>query len=156
MMGQIFSISMVAGCLINLTCYTLVWLRIRQSPFGSQASRGRDSVPHKTRRSARVMLIFVLAYFAQNWSVVIYYTWGFFGYPPLALVYLVVTFVNMGGVFNMFAYTVLRRWYNIIDVSSDSMGSTRTTRKDNSTEGRRTKDNSTEVQRNQLAWTTEP
>ena len=72
------------------------------------AAGGGTSKYHK---SANIMIIFVATYFFQNWPAMIYYIWAYFVDPPIALVVLLVVLVNMGGLFNAVAYTLIRRKY---------------------------------------------
>ena len=90
--------------------YFIIWMKMRAS--GPAPSTEVDMErKRKYHRSARVMLLFVVAYILQWWTWVVNAIWAKVGEPEAWIVVLVVFFCNMGGVFNGFVYTVMRRKY---------------------------------------------
>ena len=92
----------------SASSYLIIWTRIKSS---------LNCIPntHRKRkytRSARVMLLIVLSYLLQWWPLVVLAVWIYLGGSPIPrIMILVVLFCNLGGVFNGFAYTLMRRNY---------------------------------------------
>ena len=63
----------------------------------------------KYARSARTMMLFVAVYIFQWWSYVVYATWLLAEEPHLFIMVCAVTFSNMGGLFNLITYILMRR-----------------------------------------------
>ena len=68
-----------------------------------------DSGDRRRRNAARLMFIFVVIYVLQWWSPVVYDVWAMVAEPPDQFLVVCVFFVNLGGVYNCFAYTLIRR-----------------------------------------------
>ena len=91
-----------------LVCYLLVWGKIRQVTRAARALGGRTGQSSNTK-TARVMMLFVVAYMAQWSFFVVYSIWSLIDLPNLASIIAVVILCNMGGLFNFLAYTFIRR-----------------------------------------------
>ena len=107
--GNVFSICVVFTFMTCIVCYTLVWLKVRRV---STAAGSWDTQQKKFSNMARVMTLFVLAYIGQWWPYVLQAAWGLFATPPMATIVLSVLIINLGGVYNCLAYTVIRYMYS--------------------------------------------
>ncbi|CAH1797883.1 unnamed protein product [Owenia fusiformis] len=107
---SVISIAMIFTTLFNLACYAsvvfTVWRITRR-----MADFNDDEAAKKNQciKTAKTLVIFVIAYFGQWWAYVFYSFWAFKELPPLWLTLLTATFSNMGGVFNFFAYSSFRK-----------------------------------------------
>ena len=75
------------------------------------ADKDVQAAEHSRRylKTARIMMLFVVAYIGQWWTLVAYGIWTLFGQQPhIAIVTMDVFFPNLGGVWNFLAYTFLR------------------------------------------------
>ena len=112
--GTLISICTLMVFMIDTVCYACVFFKLRRAAATAQASTGGSRGSTKYHRSARVMVVFVGAYFIQNWPAMIYYIWAYLQSPPMVLIVVLVIFVNMGGLFNAFAYTFVRKRYQSV------------------------------------------
>lgn len=63
-----------------------------------------------SHRAARVMSLFVAAFFIQWWSMVVYGIWDLAaGTVPQPVVHCVTTFTNIGGILNLGVFLLVRR-----------------------------------------------
>jgi len=95
--------------LLNLTCYFGVFMKMRAVQLkisGGHATSGESTKNHKV---ARIMMIFVFVYILQYWAFCVYSVWLVVSEPSIVILLAAVFFTNLGGVFNMLAYTLLRR-----------------------------------------------
>ena len=76
-----------------------------------QAIGHAQSIKRTEGKTSLFMMAIVIAYFAQWWPFSIYQAWYIVEQPPIILVQCIVIFCNLGGVFNFFAYTFIRRRY---------------------------------------------
>ncbi len=125
LVNNIMAGSMVASFFTILGCYAAVWFTIRrqtklQTSAGSEAARKVA----KYHRIARIMMIFVVAYVAQWWPLIVSAVWGLFTgtVAHVVVLWAAVFFCNMGGVFNCVAYTVIRRRYQRVQDQSTTAG----------------------------------
>ena len=77
--------------------------------FLQTAKRASKEGSSKYNQSARAMLLFVAMYPFQWWAYVVYSCWMLAEDPPLISIIFTVSFSNMGGVFNLITYILLRR-----------------------------------------------
>ena len=107
LVAYVQSIIMVVTMFVNGISYGLVWVKIKQVTKNTQSvgatTRGNNS------RAASVMMKFVAAYIFQWCSNVIYFFWSSVEIPPFAAAHFVVFTCNMGGLFNLIAYTSGRK-----------------------------------------------
>ena len=68
--------------------------------------RSRDS---KYTRSARTMTLFVASYLFQWWSFLIYACWLLAATPWIGVMVGSVCFSNLGGVYNLVTYVIMKR-----------------------------------------------
>ncbi len=118
---NIYSGAMFATAFLDVFFYMCVWLKIQSTSkalssatgsttFRSQGGKMVSASDQKAyNKTANILTLFVLAYFAQWWPFMLYGVWSYFGPPPVMIVQLIVIFCTMGGVFNFFAYTFVRR-----------------------------------------------
>ena len=96
--------------------YAAVWIKIYQTTQLLQ-DVGHSTAQNNVRvqRTAKSMTLFVFSYMVQ-WSPYITYSiWSYFSLPPLEVLVLTVIFLNMGGVHNACAYTIMRKFYDTKD-----------------------------------------
>jgi len=108
-LNTVISFIFVFTFLVNVLCYLGIFLKMRsiqRKVSGGHATTG-ESI--KNLRVARIMMIFVLVYLLQFWAYLVYSMWLVFAEPSIAILWGTVFFTNLGGVLNMFAYTLLRR-----------------------------------------------
>jgi len=55
------------------------------------------------------MMIIVAAFILQWWTSTLFNIWGIFSSPPPPVLILPVIFINLGGIYNGIAYTLIRR-----------------------------------------------
>ena len=119
-MNYIISITLLSFFGFNSIIYLLVGRKLRKAAvtLNDIAVNAQIQI-EKYNRSAKVMLLFVLAFLAQWVCVMAFYIWALLAMPPLAMVVLVVIFANLGGVFNFIAYTWLKRKFvNVVGTAS--------------------------------------
>ncbi len=93
---------------VCVNSYTAVWFKVRKvsKSAGSWTTRQKKCV-----QKARVMAVFVVAYFAQWLPGFIVNIWALFARLHVSIGLITVIFVNIGGFFNFVAYTVIRKKY---------------------------------------------
>ena len=75
----------------------------------------------KLHKTAKIMTLFVAMYGLQWGFYLIYSLWHIIGTPHISIVFTNTIFVNLGGVFNYFAYTYMRIKYIHKDKKSKSV-----------------------------------
>ena len=96
--------------------YIVVGIKLRM--HASNLSANNPQNIQKYNRTAKVMMMYMLAYFAQYAFAIVFNIWSLFAMPPIAMVILIVVFSNMGGFFNFVAYTWARKRYlNVVEPS---------------------------------------
>src|SRR6218665_515255 len=55
------------------------------------------------------MLVFVGVFILQWWSFTLYNIWALVTTPPAPVLVIAVIFINLGGIYNAIAYTIIRR-----------------------------------------------
>ena len=116
----------LALMILMAVSYGAIWLKIRSGTKKVAASSGNQKIA-KYNKSAKVMTIFVFAYFVQYWPVLVQGFWVLA--TPLLPVWLIVAMVlisNMGGLFNLTTYTVIRKRFTTTGKTDDE-GTTATT-----------------------------
>ena len=95
---------------LNAALYIITWYTIRKS-----ANRIRDVVGDNAQSirachdSAKIMTSFVLAYLVQWWGLAVYGIAEYFGHSNTSIYILVVTFSNLGGLFNGMVFVLTRK-----------------------------------------------
>lgn len=118
--GPIFATAygmiLVTVFVLNAVFYGAVYYKIRKVAKSNVSSEGEQN--NKYHKSARLMLMFVAVYMFQWWTLVTQALWSFAGAPSVDFIILSVVVINLGGVYNAFVYTVIRKKY--ITVGSDN------------------------------------
>ena len=83
--------------------YGSIWVTI------SRTSKLMGSDINRYQNSAKVMMVFVIVFILQWWSLALFNIWSLITPPPAVLLVLPVALINLGGVYNCIAYTVIRR-----------------------------------------------
>ena len=95
--------------IINVLSYVGIWWKLRMVSKSSALSSA------KYQRTARIMVLFIVVFFAQWWGFALYIAWQqFTPFPPLEVLMLLLWFTNFGGVFNAVAFTFVRRRYKAV------------------------------------------
>ena len=95
---------------VSLICYITILLKMKTS--GPKDLTQMDQARrNKYNKSAHIMMIFVVAYLLQWWPWVLLVIRSQFGRPEWWIMITKSILVNLGGVFNGFAYTWMRRYY---------------------------------------------
>ena len=55
------------------------------------------------------MMIFVAVFILQWWCFVVYTVWNMVSIPPPTIFVIAVIFINLGGIYNAIAYTIIRQ-----------------------------------------------
>ena len=109
----------VTNIIVFGTCafsYVAVWIKIyRTTKLLEDVGQSTAQNHVRTQRTAKTMTLFVFSYMVQ-WSPYMTYTvWSYFSLPPPELLIITVIILNMGGVYNSFAYTIMRKLYDSKD-----------------------------------------
>ena len=116
---NMYGLTMATVFCVNVLCYGAVWLKIRRVAMTSpQAAPSRDnqgavvaaSNTQRYLKTAKMMMVFVGAYLLQWSSYVVQAVWSMVGVPRIWLFILTVIMINLGGVYNALAYTIIRRY----------------------------------------------
>ena len=98
------AIVQIVSFLVISVAYAAIWIKI------SQTARRVDSAwTDRYQNAAKIMMIFVAVFIFQWWTLVMSNIWFLLGTPPSWVIILTVGIVNMGGVYNLVAYTIIRR-----------------------------------------------
>ena len=106
--GQIYSqvvsiIQIVSFATVSIA-YAAIWIKIWRT-----ARRVDCSWTDRYQNAAKIMMIFVAVFIFQWWSLVMSNIWFLVETPPPWVIIITVTLVNMGGIYNLVAYTIIRR-----------------------------------------------
>ena len=95
---------------LDIIFYTGVWLKIKRTKalFKIAENEFRYPVGHSYIKTAKLLTCFVVAYLVQWFPMLLFSAWKYISEPPQFLILLIVTFCNLGGVFNFLAYTYIR------------------------------------------------
>ncbi|XP_060085151.1 uncharacterized protein LOC132564514 [Ylistrum balloti] len=100
----------------NMVLYGLTYWRLS---VGFQRFKG-SKMSSRTRRVARNMILFLLAFFVQYWAAALYGAWQLVSDDiPVIVYYFLTTFTNIGGFLNGLVYIVIRRRFLQRDKSGD-------------------------------------
>ena len=121
LMTQIFCGVVLIFFFVVAVMYSIISLKLvlttkNRPPASHQGASYTDTHAgnRKYHKSARVMLIFVIAFLLQIWPIGLYGIVIFFGTPPLYSIFLVVVSINLSGVFDCVAYTIIRKHYQTV------------------------------------------
>ncbi len=106
MLYTIQSLLILVLFLAILTSYIMVWYKLNAA---SKSRANGAGSKHKYDSAARTMMLFVAAFLVQWWTVMMLGTWAFFSIPHVSVAIMSVFFCNLGGLFNLIAYTVIRK-----------------------------------------------
>ncbi len=87
---------------VILTSYIMVWYKLNAA---SKSRANGAGSKHKYNSAAQTMMLFVAAFLIQWWFLILFGTWALLSLPHVSEVIQVVFFCNLGGVFNLIAYT---------------------------------------------------
>jgi len=94
---------------INIVLYTLTWVRIYKQDRKLRRFKG-TKVFRASTRVARSISLFVFAFFIQWWPNFVFGLWSVLVDDPRDIFDNVkVIFANLGGVFNLVVYVIIRR-----------------------------------------------
>ena len=93
---------------ILLISYGAIWVKVRQ------ASKVVDAKIGRCNRTAKIMMIFVVVFLFQWWIQILFVVWGLFGTVLKYLAVVSECLINLGGVYDCVAYTVIRRRFQTV------------------------------------------
>ena len=112
MVNIFYAGTMLLVIISDIFFYSAVWRKISSTAKQLEGFGNSDENIKKSRKSrlrtARLMMQLVLAYICQWTSYMIYSFWNFFTQAHPALLVISTTSCNLGGLFNLLAYTVAR------------------------------------------------
>ena len=100
--AQVISIVQILLFSAIALSYGAIFIKMRQT------TKLIDVNAARYRNSAKMMTIFVVVFIFQWWSLILVNIWSMVSRPPDALFILPVVVINLGGVYNCIAYTVIR------------------------------------------------
>ncbi len=106
MLSSIQSVLILILFSVILTSYIMVWYKLNAA---SKSRANGAGSKHKYNSAAQTMMLFVAAFLVQWWPLIMFGTWAVFALPHVSIIILAVFFCNLGGVFNLIAYTVIRK-----------------------------------------------
>lgn len=115
--NSVYGVSIVIVFLVNAVCYGAIYIKIKQA--ASKAVGSNDS-QNKYHKAARLMLLFVGVYLWQWWTFVVQALWSFAEDPAVEFYIVSVLVINLGGVYNAVAYTIIRRKYAQVGSSDET------------------------------------
>ena len=101
--AQVISIIQILLFSAIALSYGAIFIKMRQT------TKLIDVNAARYRNSAKMMTIFVVVFIVQWWSLILVNIWSMVGLPPDALFIPAVIFLNLGGIYNSIAYTIIRR-----------------------------------------------
>ena len=104
---SIFVLEIFCFGVISLS-YGAIWMKIKRSAK-TTSSKVTDSKIERHKRSARVMLLFLLVFIFQWWPMILLNVWEMFTISPSFFPIITGSIVNLGGVFNCIVYTIIRK-----------------------------------------------
>ncbi len=119
-MFDFVAISLFIFIALNIIFYVGIWIKIKNISKGLNISKDTfQTIGGKTVRvsekknqyqnTAKLLILFVVAYTAQWWPFFIYSVWYYIAIPHIYLAVCITIFANMGGLFNFLAYTLIRK-----------------------------------------------
>ena len=98
---------------MNSVMYVLTWKRIKEQTRNIRQSmkqrKTSEKVTSSSQRAARIMSMFVLAFFIQWWSLALFGVWALVDADvPQVIHHFVTTFTNIGGCLNLGIYLIMR------------------------------------------------
>ncbi|XP_052791979.1 uncharacterized protein LOC128226127 [Mya arenaria] len=112
-LGELFFTTVPLLIILPVNCilYGLTFGKLHVRAKEIQQTLGPKSTTQRaTYRAARSMSMFVLAFIAQWWALALHGAWGQISRPvPNIFFYIVPIFTNLGGVFTLIVFIVIRR-----------------------------------------------
>ena len=109
LVDNIVSASFFAIFVANGLCYIAVVSKIRASQKKLKYAGNHGGASRQEFKTATVVMVLVAAYLFQFSSVLVHTVWIRIA-PPHYMIYIIqAIFINLGGVYNMLAYTVVRK-----------------------------------------------
>ena len=106
-----YTVPLVLIVVMNVTLYTLTWLKMRSEIREIQKYLGQNAPSRKSAiNAAKKMSIFVAAFFVQWCFAAAYGVWELFTRDvPVIVLHLVTKFPNIGGILNLCIFIILNR-----------------------------------------------
>lgn len=103
------TIPLVIIIVVNSILYGLTWRRIKQETSHLAHTENLHTV-NKSKRAAKTMTMFIVAFFIQWWALTVFSLWILVtpNFPP-AILHIVTIFTNLGGCLNLGVYIIMRR-----------------------------------------------
>ncbi|XP_061173515.1 uncharacterized protein LOC133182677 [Saccostrea echinata] len=95
---------------VNVVLYILTWWKIHTESKRIKTMLGKEAqTVRASHRAAKLMSLFVAAFFIQWWALAIISVWHNFAVVPQEFFTVVVVFTNLGGVLNGAVYIIIKR-----------------------------------------------
>ncbi|XP_045211074.1 uncharacterized protein LOC123562504 [Mercenaria mercenaria] len=96
--------------IMNSVMYAVTWKRIREETHNLHTNLRIQNITKKSKRAAKNMSMFVVAFFIQWGPLSLFGIWGLIDVNiPLPLFHIVTVFCNIGGCLNLIIYLIIRR-----------------------------------------------
>ncbi|XP_062593174.1 uncharacterized protein LOC134254653 [Saccostrea cucullata] len=98
---------------VNVVLYILTWWKINTESKRLKTMLGKEAqTVRASHRAAKLMSLFVAAFFIQWWALAIISVWHNFAVVPQEFFTVVVVFTNLGGVLNGVVYIIIKNRRN--------------------------------------------
>ncbi|XP_045215013.1 uncharacterized protein LOC123565070 [Mercenaria mercenaria] len=95
---------------MNSVMYVLTWRRIRQETSSLCETYKNVHMVNKSKRAAKTMTMFVVAFFIQWFSLAVFGVWVLIDpNVPQPMIHIITIFSNIGGCLNLCVYIIMRR-----------------------------------------------
>ncbi|XP_061173516.1 uncharacterized protein LOC133182678 [Saccostrea echinata] len=107
------TIPMTVILAVNVVLYILTWWKIHVESKQIKTVLGKEAQTLRaSHRAAKLMSLFVAAFFIQWWALAIISVWHNFAVVPQEFFTVVVVFTNLGGVLNGAVYIIIKKRRN--------------------------------------------
>eukprot|EP00105_Crassostrea_gigas_P020753 XP_011439621.1 PREDICTED: uncharacterized protein LOC105336844 [Crassostrea gigas] len=104
------TVPMTVVLVINVVLYVMTWWKIHTESKRIKTMLGNEAQTIRaSHKAAKLMSLFVTAFFVQWWALGIISVWQNFAVVPQQFFTVVVMFTNLGGVLNGIVYIIIKR-----------------------------------------------
>lgn len=104
------TVPMTAVLVANIVLYVLTWWKIHTESKRIKTMLGNEAqTVRASHRAAKMMSLFVTAFFVQWWALGIAIVWYKFAVIPKEYLTITVIITNLGGVVNGVVYIIIKR-----------------------------------------------
>jgi hypothetical protein len=107
---------------LNSGLYIITWRKIKQDTSGLHQDIQTENTANKSKRAAKNMSMFVIAFIIQWWPLGPTGIWALIDVNvPQALIHTATIFSNIGGCLNLCIYLIIRRRNKIAAIETTSV-----------------------------------